>query len=152
MLFLSTPLNIDFLWLMSASFQLHANLILCCCCCCDLTLSNLCFPLSHFILSYRSQCATVGRVQIAAATGMKRWCRGDTGHVSKSDRSGLCRGRLMMLMWIILSSSLSLMVDGQMKISPETWVTLGLEKPKSDFICQWTKLSPGANPIRNLSD
>ncbi|XP_056878963.1 voltage-dependent calcium channel subunit alpha-2/delta-4 isoform X2 [Takifugu flavidus] len=62
---------------------------------------------------------------------MKRWCGGNTGHVAKSDRSGLCRGRLMMLMWIILSSSLSLMVDGQMKISPETvqqWaVTFGKE-------------------------
>uniref|UniRef100_H3CQ56 Calcium voltage-gated channel auxiliary subunit alpha2delta 4 n=1 Tax=Tetraodon nigroviridis TaxID=99883 RepID=H3CQ56_TETNG len=51
---------------------------------------------------------------------MKCWCRGNAGHVGKSDRSGLCRGRLMMLMWIILSSSLSPMVDSQMKISPET--------------------------------
>lgn len=127
--------------LMLASSKLQASLILCCCCC-DLTGSNLCFPLSHFILSYRSQCATVGRVRIAAATGMKRWCGGNTGHVAKSDRSGLCRGTLMMLMWIILSSSLSLMVDGQMKISPETWVTLGLENPESDFISQWNQTVP----------
>ncbi|KAF3859174.1 hypothetical protein F7725_021573 [Dissostichus mawsoni] len=34
--------------------------------------------------------------------------------------SGPHRGRLMMLLWIILSSSLCRMVDGQMKISPET--------------------------------
>lgn len=38
--------------LMLASFKLQANMILCCCWCCDLTLSNLCFLLSHFILSY----------------------------------------------------------------------------------------------------
>lgn len=37
--------------LMLASFKLQANLILFCCCC-DLTLSNLCLLLSHFILSY----------------------------------------------------------------------------------------------------
>lgn len=132
---------------MLASSNLQASLILCCCCCCDLTGSNLCFPLSHFILSDRTQCATVGRVRIAAATGMNCWCGGNTGHVAKSDRSGLCRGRLMMLMWIILSSSLSLMVDGQMKISPETWVTLGLENPKSDFISQWNQTVP-ENPYR----
>ncbi|XP_033989214.1 voltage-dependent calcium channel subunit alpha-2/delta-4 [Trematomus bernacchii] len=41
---------------------------------------------------------------------MNRWSRG----------SGPRRGRLMMLLWIILSSSLCRMVDGQMKISPET--------------------------------
>lgn len=35
-----------------ASFKPQTNLILCFCCCCDLTLSNLCFLLSHFILSY----------------------------------------------------------------------------------------------------
>lgn len=38
--------------LMLASFKLQTNLILCFCCCCDLTLSNLCFLLSHFTLSY----------------------------------------------------------------------------------------------------
>ncbi|KAI9533633.1 Voltage-dependent calcium channel subunit alpha-2/delta-4 [Dissostichus eleginoides] len=41
---------------------------------------------------------------------MNRWSWG----------SGPRRGRLMMLLWIILSSSLCRMVDGQMKISPET--------------------------------
>ncbi|XP_010764941.1 voltage-dependent calcium channel subunit alpha-2/delta-4-like, partial [Notothenia coriiceps] len=44
------------------------------------------------------------------AAGMNRWSWG----------SGPRRGRLMMLLWIILSSSLYRMVDGQMKISPET--------------------------------
>lgn len=133
--------------LMLTSSKLQASLIVCCCCCCcDLTGSNLCFPLSCFILSYWSQCATVGRVRIAAATGMNRRCGGNVGHVAKSDRSGLRRGRLMMLMWIILSSSLSLMVDGQMKISPETWVTLGIENPKS-YTSQWTQTVP-ENPHR----
>ncbi|XP_068611658.1 voltage-dependent calcium channel subunit alpha-2/delta-4 [Brachionichthys hirsutus] len=46
---------------------------------------------------------------------MNRRSRGSTGKASKSGRSGL-----MMLLWIILSSSMCLMVDGQMKISPET--------------------------------
>nr|XP_033930855.1 voltage-dependent calcium channel subunit alpha-2/delta-4 isoform X3 [Pseudochaenichthys georgianus] len=41
---------------------------------------------------------------------MNRWSWGSGPH----------RGRLMMLLWIILSSSLCRMVDGQMKISPET--------------------------------
>ncbi|XP_059181702.1 voltage-dependent calcium channel subunit alpha-2/delta-4 [Centropristis striata] len=59
-------------------------------------------------------------MQITAAAGMNRWSWGSTGNVSKSDRSGPRRGRLMMLLWIILSSSLCLMVDGQMKLSPET--------------------------------
>lgn len=68
----------------------------------------------------QSQCATVGPMQTAAAAGMK--CRGcgSAGNASKWDRSGLQGGRQMMLLWIILSSSLSLMVDGQMKIAPET--------------------------------
>ncbi|XP_063761785.1 voltage-dependent calcium channel subunit alpha-2/delta-4 isoform X4 [Eleginops maclovinus] len=59
-------------------------------------------------------------MQIAAAAGMKRWSWGSSGNASKSERSGPRRGRLIMLLWIILSSSLCLMVDGQMKISPET--------------------------------
>ncbi|CAJ1054877.1 voltage-dependent calcium channel subunit alpha-2/delta-4 isoform X3 [Xyrichtys novacula] len=59
-------------------------------------------------------------MQIAAAAGMNCWSPGNVGNASKSDRSGPCRGRLMMLLWIILSSSMCLMVDGQMKISPET--------------------------------
>ncbi|XP_060885458.1 voltage-dependent calcium channel subunit alpha-2/delta-4 isoform X1 [Labrus mixtus] len=59
-------------------------------------------------------------MQIAAAAGMTCWSRGNAENASKSDRSGPHRGKLMMLLWIILSSSLCLMVDGQMKISPET--------------------------------
>ncbi|XP_029317836.1 voltage-dependent calcium channel subunit alpha-2/delta-4 [Cottoperca gobio] len=59
-------------------------------------------------------------MQIAAAAGMNRWSWGSAGNGSKSERSGPYRGRLMMLLWIILSSSLCLMVDGQMKLSPET--------------------------------
>ncbi|XP_031169234.1 voltage-dependent calcium channel subunit alpha-2/delta-4 isoform X5 [Sander lucioperca] len=59
-------------------------------------------------------------MQVAAAAGMNRWSWGNCGNASKSDKSGLHRGRLMMLLWIILSSSLCLMVDGQMKLSPET--------------------------------
>ncbi|XP_040886098.1 voltage-dependent calcium channel subunit alpha-2/delta-4 isoform X2 [Toxotes jaculatrix] len=59
-------------------------------------------------------------MQIAAAAGMNRWSLGNAGNASKSDRSGPHRGKLMMLMWIILFSSLCLMVDGQMKIPPET--------------------------------
>ncbi|XP_028304175.1 voltage-dependent calcium channel subunit alpha-2/delta-4 isoform X2 [Gouania willdenowi] len=51
---------------------------------------------------------------------MNCWSLGNAGNASKSGRSGPHRRRLMMLMWIILSSSLCLMVDGQMKISPET--------------------------------
>ncbi|XP_034530060.1 voltage-dependent calcium channel subunit alpha-2/delta-4-like [Notolabrus celidotus] len=58
-------------------------------------------------------------MQIAAAAGMNCWSQGNAGNASKSDRSGPSRGRLMMLMWIILFSSMCLMVDGQMKISPE---------------------------------
>lgn len=79
------------------------------------------FPPLSLSLS-RSQCATVGRMQTAAAAGMKRRGCGSSGNASKWDRSGLQGGRQMMLLWIILSSSLSLMVDGQMKIAPETWV------------------------------
>lgn len=89
-------------------------------------------PISSF-LSW-SQCATIGRMQIAAATGMNRWSCGSAGNASKLDRSGLHRGRLMMLLWIILSSSLSLMVDGQMKIPPETWVALALENRDTDLL------------------
>ncbi|XP_039647363.1 voltage-dependent calcium channel subunit alpha-2/delta-4 isoform X2 [Perca fluviatilis] len=67
------------------------------------------------------QRATIaGLMQIAAAAGMNRWSWGTTGNASKSDKSGPHRGRLMMLLWIILSSSVCLMVDGQMKLSPET--------------------------------
>ncbi|XP_041636744.1 voltage-dependent calcium channel subunit alpha-2/delta-4 isoform X2 [Cheilinus undulatus] len=59
-------------------------------------------------------------MQIVAAAGMNCWSQGNAGNASKSDRSGLHRGKLMMLLWIILFSSLCLMVDGQLKISPET--------------------------------
>uniref|UniRef100_A0A3Q1G682 Calcium voltage-gated channel auxiliary subunit alpha2delta 4 n=1 Tax=Acanthochromis polyacanthus TaxID=80966 RepID=A0A3Q1G682_9TELE len=59
-------------------------------------------------------------MQIAAAAGMNRWSLGSAGNAIKLDRSGPHRARLMMLMWIILSGSLCLMVDGQMKLSPET--------------------------------
>ncbi|GLD73091.1 voltage-dependent calcium channel subunit alpha-2/delta-4-like isoform X1 [Lates japonicus] len=59
-------------------------------------------------------------MQIAAAAGMNCWSPGNAGNAHKSERSGPHRGKLMMLMWIILFSSLCLMVDGQMKISPET--------------------------------
>lgn len=103
----------------------------------DLSTSNLSLSLSlsacpnfilfFFFLSW-SQCATIGRMQTAAATGMRRWCCGSAGDASKSERSGLQGGRQMMLLWIILSSSLSLMVDGQMKIAPETWVPRKKEK------------------------
>ncbi|CAI5636014.1 unnamed protein product [Oreochromis niloticus] len=51
---------------------------------------------------------------------MNCWSLGKAGNAIKLDRSGPYSGRLMMLMWIILSSSLCLMTDGQMKISPET--------------------------------
>ncbi|CAK6961404.1 voltage-dependent calcium channel subunit alpha-2/delta-4 isoform X2 [Scomber scombrus] len=53
---------------------------------------------------------------------MNRWSRGNTGNVRKPERSGPHhRGRLMMmLLWIILFSSPCLMVEGQMKIPPET--------------------------------
>ncbi|XP_029969457.1 voltage-dependent calcium channel subunit alpha-2/delta-4 [Salarias fasciatus] len=54
-----------------------------------------------------------------AAAGMSCWSPENAGNAGKRDRSGPNRGRLMMLMWIILSSSLCLTVDGQ-KISPET--------------------------------
>ncbi|XP_077956418.1 voltage-dependent calcium channel subunit alpha-2/delta-4 isoform X6 [Gasterosteus aculeatus] len=47
---------------------------------------------------------------------MKSRIRGDAGNSSKWDRSG----KKMLLMWIIFSSSLCLMVEGQMKLSPET--------------------------------
>ncbi|XP_053200088.1 voltage-dependent calcium channel subunit alpha-2/delta-4 isoform X2 [Scomber japonicus] len=59
-------------------------------------------------------------MQIAAAAGMNRWSWGNTGNVRKPERSGPYRGRLMMLLWIILFSSPCLMVEGQMKIPPET--------------------------------
>ncbi|XP_056223466.1 voltage-dependent calcium channel subunit alpha-2/delta-4 isoform X2 [Seriola aureovittata] len=59
-------------------------------------------------------------MQIAAAAGMNRWGLGNAGNACKSGRSGPHRGRLMILMWIIFFSSLCLMVDGQMKIPPET--------------------------------
>ncbi|XP_071400070.1 voltage-dependent calcium channel subunit alpha-2/delta-4-like, partial [Centroberyx affinis] len=65
-----------------------------------------------------------GLIQIRAAAGMN--CRSweSAGNAGKSGArevgSGLRRARLMMLLWIILSSSLCLMVDGQMKIPPET--------------------------------
>ncbi|XP_069556409.1 voltage-dependent calcium channel subunit alpha-2/delta-4 isoform X2 [Brachyistius frenatus] len=59
-------------------------------------------------------------MQTAAAAGMNRWSPGNARNATKLDRSGPYRGRLMMLMWIILFSSLCLMVDGQMKIPPET--------------------------------
>ncbi|KAM8739878.1 voltage-dependent calcium channel subunit alpha-2/delta-4 isoform 2-T2 [Acanthopagrus schlegelii] len=59
-------------------------------------------------------------MQIAAAAGMNGWSWGNAGNASKSERSGPRRGKLMMLLWIILSSSLCLMVDGQLRISPET--------------------------------
>ncbi|XP_061571000.1 voltage-dependent calcium channel subunit alpha-2/delta-4 isoform X1 [Cololabis saira] len=59
-------------------------------------------------------------MQIAAAAGMSHWSTGNAGNAIKSDRSGPRRRRLMMLMWIMVSSSLCLMVDGQMKIPPET--------------------------------
>ncbi|KAM7378238.1 hypothetical protein PAMA_013230 [Pampus argenteus] len=80
----------------------------------------------------RQRATIAGPMQIAAAAGLNRWSRGITGNASKPDRSGPHRGRLMMmLLWIILSSSLCLMVDGQMKIPPETvqqWaVTFGKE-------------------------
>lgn len=81
----------------------------------DRSTTNLSFRCPNFIFFSWNQCATIGRMQIAAATGMNRWSCGNAGKASKLDRSGL-----VMLLWIILSSSLSLMVDGQMKISPET--------------------------------
>nr|XP_043878240.1 voltage-dependent calcium channel subunit alpha-2/delta-4 isoform X2 [Solea senegalensis] len=56
-------------------------------------------------------------MQMAAAAGMKCW---NAGNATKWDKSWPQRGRLMMLMWIILSGSLCLTVDGQMKIPPET--------------------------------
>ncbi|XP_032360672.1 voltage-dependent calcium channel subunit alpha-2/delta-4 isoform X2 [Etheostoma spectabile] len=60
-------------------------------------------------------------MQVVAAAGMNRWSWGNAGNASKSDKSGPHRGRLMMLLlWIILLSSLCRMVDGQMKLSPET--------------------------------
>ncbi|XP_067346481.1 voltage-dependent calcium channel subunit alpha-2/delta-4 isoform X2 [Channa argus] len=51
---------------------------------------------------------------------MKHWSLAKAGNANKLDRSGPHRGKLMMPMWIILFSSLCLVVDGQMKISPET--------------------------------
>lgn len=91
---------------------------------CDLSTPNLSSRCPYLIHSPPSQCATIGRLQIAAAAGMNRWSCGNAGNARKSDRRGLQRGKLMMMLWIILSSSWSLMVDGQMRISPETWVTL----------------------------
>ncbi|TNN22108.1 hypothetical protein EYF80_067779 [Liparis tanakae] len=51
---------------------------------------------------------------------MTRGIWGNAGNASKRDRSGPRRGRLMLLPWIILCSSLCLAVEGQMKLSPET--------------------------------
>ncbi|XP_075967769.1 voltage-dependent calcium channel subunit alpha-2/delta-4 isoform X3 [Anarhichas minor] len=59
-------------------------------------------------------------MRIVAAAGMNRRTWGNAGNASKWDRNGPHRGRLMLLLWIILSSSLCLMVEGQMKLSPET--------------------------------
>ncbi|XP_070405072.1 voltage-dependent calcium channel subunit alpha-2/delta-4 isoform X2 [Nothobranchius furzeri] len=59
-------------------------------------------------------------MQMAAAAQMSRWSMGKAGNAIKSHISGPCGRRLVVLMWIILSSSLCLMVDGQMKIPPET--------------------------------
>ncbi|XP_037551809.1 voltage-dependent calcium channel subunit alpha-2/delta-4 [Nematolebias whitei] len=59
-------------------------------------------------------------MQVAAAARISHWRTGKGGNAIKSDQSGPHKKRLMMLMWIILSSSLFLVVDGQMKISPET--------------------------------
>ncbi|XP_054480417.1 voltage-dependent calcium channel subunit alpha-2/delta-4 [Anoplopoma fimbria] len=59
-------------------------------------------------------------MRIVAAAGMNLRIWGNAGNASKSDRSGPNRGRLVLLLWIILSSSLCLMVEGQMKLSPET--------------------------------
>ncbi|XP_038145294.1 voltage-dependent calcium channel subunit alpha-2/delta-4 [Cyprinodon tularosa] len=58
---------------------------------------------------------------IATAGLMSRSSLETIGNDIKSDRSGPRRERMMMmLMWITLSSSLCLMVEGQMKIPPET--------------------------------
>lgn len=101
---------------------------------CDLSTSYLTLCCPNFILFSWSQRATIaGLMQIAAAAGMNRWSWGNAGNACKSDRSGLKRGRLMMLLWIILSSSLCLMVDGQMKISPETWVQLHKKNERVTF-------------------
>ncbi|XP_054910671.1 voltage-dependent calcium channel subunit alpha-2/delta-4 isoform X2 [Poeciliopsis prolifica] len=59
-------------------------------------------------------------MQIATAAWMSCCSLGNAGNAIKLCRSGPRRRRLMMLMWIILSGSLCLMVDGQMKIPPET--------------------------------
>uniref|UniRef100_A0A1A8PWE8 Calcium channel, voltage-dependent, alpha 2/delta subunit 4a n=1 Tax=Nothobranchius rachovii TaxID=451742 RepID=A0A1A8PWE8_9TELE len=56
---------------------------------------------------------------MAAAAQMSRWSMGKAGNAIKSHRSGPCGRTLVVLMWIILSSSLCLMVEGQMKIPPE---------------------------------
>ncbi|XP_075967767.1 voltage-dependent calcium channel subunit alpha-2/delta-4 isoform X1 [Anarhichas minor] len=67
------------------------------------------------------QRATIAELmRIVAAAGMNRRTWGNAGNASKWDRNGPHRGRLMLLLWIILSSSLCLMVEGQMKLSPET--------------------------------
>ncbi|KAF7652627.1 hypothetical protein LDENG_00094100 [Lucifuga dentata] len=57
---------------------------------------------------------------IRTTTGMNcRSCWRSSGNASNLEQSRPQRGRLMLLLWIILSSSLCLIVDGQMKISPE---------------------------------
>ncbi|XP_034434859.1 voltage-dependent calcium channel subunit alpha-2/delta-4 isoform X5 [Hippoglossus hippoglossus] len=74
----------------------------------------------YFVTITLQRATITGLMQIAAAAGMNRWGPGRAGNATKSDRSGPRGGRLMMLVWIILFSSLCLMVDGQMKIPPET--------------------------------
>ncbi|MED6293365.1 Voltage-dependent calcium channel subunit alpha-2/delta-4, partial [Characodon lateralis] len=58
-------------------------------------------------------------MQIATAR-MSRCSLVNAGNAIKLGRSGPRRRRLMLLMWIMLSGSLCLMVDSQMKIPPET--------------------------------
>uniref|UniRef100_A0A3Q3ATZ8 Calcium voltage-gated channel auxiliary subunit alpha2delta 4 n=1 Tax=Kryptolebias marmoratus TaxID=37003 RepID=A0A3Q3ATZ8_KRYMA len=83
-------------------------------------------------------------MQVAAAAQISRWCTRKGGNAIKSDRSGPRREGLMMLMWIILSSSLCLVVDGQMKIPPETvqqWAeTFGKEMAALSFRYSGAKL------------
>ncbi|XP_076015075.1 voltage-dependent calcium channel subunit alpha-2/delta-4 isoform X2 [Genypterus blacodes] len=59
-------------------------------------------------------------MQPATAAGMKCRCWPSAGYGSKLEGSVRRRGRPTLPLWIILTSSLCLMVDGQMKISPET--------------------------------
>ncbi|KAM8909887.1 voltage-dependent calcium channel subunit alpha-2/delta-4 isoform 1-T1 [Spinachia spinachia] len=68
----------------------------------------------------RKRATIGGPMRMLAAAGMKSRIRGSGGGGSESDRSGPRNGRLMLPMWIILSSSLCLVVEGQMKLSPET--------------------------------